>query len=101
MSDVVFVDGQMRVKETQDEHPNEKRVDKALYIILAVFLGNFGVHHFYAGKKKRGFYISSSVGHWFRNPGSVRCDQSVWKMKDPKINLDLTQVNAKTQFFND
>lgn len=54
MSEVVFVDGEMRVNETPDEHVNEKRVNKYLYIILAVFLGSFGVHHFYAGKKKKG-----------------------------------------------
>ncbi|NLE02459.1 MAG: TM2 domain-containing protein [Fibrobacter sp.] len=54
MSEVVFVAGEMRVNETQDQHPNKKRVDKYLYIILAVFLGDFGAHQFYAGKKKKG-----------------------------------------------
>jgi TM2 domain-containing membrane protein YozV len=54
MSERVFIDGEMRVNETQAEHPDEKKVNKYLYIILAVFLGSFGAHKFYAGKKKTG-----------------------------------------------
>lgn len=54
MSKIDFVDGQMRINESQEEHPNEVRVDKYVYIALAVFLGFIGIHHFYAGKKKKG-----------------------------------------------
>lgn len=30
-------------------------VNKIIYILLAVFLGSFGVHKFYAGKNLQGF----------------------------------------------
>ena len=31
-------------------------VNKIIYIVLAFFLGGFGVHKFYAGKTMSGFY---------------------------------------------
>ncbi|NLO41326.1 MAG: TM2 domain-containing protein [Ruminiclostridium sp.] len=88
MSEVVFVDGQTRIKETQDKHPNEKRVDKALYIILAVFLGNFGVHHFYAGKKKKG--ILYLIFCWTLIPEILTLFDVIrafGKMKDPENKI--------------
>ncbi|WP_251519259.1 MULTISPECIES: TM2 domain-containing protein [Staphylococcus] len=30
-------------------------VNKVIYIVLALFLGSFGIHKFYAGKKLSGF----------------------------------------------
>ena len=51
---MVTNDGEMRLDETQEEHIGEVKVNKYLYIILAIFLGNFGVHMFYAKKIKRG-----------------------------------------------
>lgn len=54
MGQIVFVNGQMREDSSQEEHPNEKRVDKYIYILLAVFAGGVGVHKFYAGRLKVG-----------------------------------------------
>lgn len=31
------------------------KVNKIIYIVLALFLGSFGVHRFYAGKNGSGF----------------------------------------------
>lgn len=50
MSKTVFVNGEMRVNQTQEENPGKKRVNKYIYLILTVFLGAFGIHKFYAGK---------------------------------------------------
>uniref|UniRef100_UPI003F68D9B8 TM2 domain-containing protein n=1 Tax=Streptococcus pluranimalium TaxID=82348 RepID=UPI003F68D9B8 len=30
------------------------KVNKVIYILLALFVGEFGLHKFYAGKKKQG-----------------------------------------------
>ena len=39
----------------------EYSCNKLIYILLAVFLGNFGAHYFYSGQKRKGFcpYVSS------------------------------------------
>lgn len=31
------------------------QVNKVIYILLALFLGSFGIHKFYAGKNMQGF----------------------------------------------
>jgi TM2 domain-containing membrane protein YozV len=50
----VFVNGELRVNSTQKEHPNQKKVDKYIYILIALFFGDFGIHKFYAGRIKTG-----------------------------------------------
>ena len=34
--------------------PAQRRVNKWVYVLLAVFLGGLGLHHFYAGKTMKG-----------------------------------------------
>lgn len=36
------------------EVPEKRLINKILYIVLALFLGSFGVHKFYAGKNVQG-----------------------------------------------
>lgn len=55
MANYETVNGQLRLNETQEQHPGEKLVNKYLYIFIALFLGDFGIHQFYAGKKLKGF----------------------------------------------
>ncbi len=33
----------------------KRRVNKVIYVLLALFLGEFGLHKFYAGKNGAGF----------------------------------------------
>lgn len=54
MSEQVIVDGEVRINSSAEEHPGLKRVNKYIYIILALFLGDFGIHRFYSGKWKTG-----------------------------------------------
>ncbi|HOO27728.1 MAG TPA: TM2 domain-containing protein [Lachnospiraceae bacterium] len=54
MSEMITNNGEQRLHDTPDEHPNEKKVNKYCYILLAVFLGDFGIHQFYAGRVRRG-----------------------------------------------
>ena len=54
MDKYVVQDNELRAVTSQDDHPGQKRVDKYLYIILAVFLGDFGAHKFYAGRIRTG-----------------------------------------------
>ncbi len=49
MEEQSFVNGEMRISEPAEEHPGEKLVDKYIYIVLAVFAGDFGIHKFYSG----------------------------------------------------
>lgn len=48
------VNGVMCVDSKYSEHPGLVRVNKYLYIILAVLFGVFGAHRFYARKFKSG-----------------------------------------------
>ena len=43
---------------------SSKRVSKIIYILLAVFLGNFGIHRFYAGHTVAGicYLVATGIG---------------------------------------
>ena len=42
------------------------RVNKVIYILVAIFLGGIGVHKFYADKVGQGLYILPSFGQVFQ-----------------------------------
>ena len=48
------IHGVMYDAGTGDGHPGKTRVNKYLYIVLAIFLGVFGAHQFYAKKYRKG-----------------------------------------------
>jgi len=54
MSKLVVVDNELRDASTQEDHPGMKHVNKYIYLFFALFLGDFGIHRFYAGKPKSG-----------------------------------------------
>jgi TM2 domain-containing membrane protein YozV len=54
MEKFVIQDNELRVNSTQEDHPGQKRVDKYIYVLLAVFLGDVGAHKFYAGRIRTG-----------------------------------------------
>lgn len=66
------VDDELEVYKTGDEiivrkcnkeqfYHNGRRVNKLVYALLAIFLGSFGIHKFYAGRMV-GLFISFSFG---------------------------------------
>lgn len=48
MAENVFMNGEMRRNETQQENPGKHQVNKYIYLTLSILLGAFGVHKFYA-----------------------------------------------------
>jgi TM2 domain-containing membrane protein YozV len=54
MEKLVEQDGELRASGTPEDHPGRKQVDKYVYVVLAIFLGDFGIHKFYAGRTREG-----------------------------------------------
>lgn len=52
-----------------------KEVNKVIYIVLALFLGHFGLHQFYAGKNGRG--ILFLIFCWTGIPGVIGIIQGI------------------------
>ncbi|EUJ35972.1 TM2 domain-containing protein [Brochothrix campestris] len=52
-----------------------KEVNKVIYIVLALFLGHFGLHQFYAGKN--GLGILFLIFCWTGIPGVIGIIQGI------------------------
>lgn len=52
-----------------------KQVNKVIYIVLALFLGHFGLHQFYAGKN--GLGILFLIFCWTGIPGVIGIIQGI------------------------
>lgn len=81
---------------------SSKRVSKIIYILLAVFLGNFGIHRFYAGHTVAGicYLVATGIGAllafigigliWKASYGSSACttpSRRLSKQATPKAGL--------------